>query len=476
MQLVRWTRAVLFAALAVTVTLSAQVTEFPLPTFSDSVPYAVTTGPDGAVWYTRSPGGGFGYGPHRIGRITMAGVIAEFDPPTGQSYPLDIAAGSDGALWFTEAKQGKIGRVTTSGAITEFALPTIDTFPRGITAGPDGALWFTEGSKIGRISTTGVITELALPPTISAAGRITTGPDGALWFIAFQVNNIDRIVRITTAGAVTEFTVPRSRSAVSDIVAGPDGALWFTEGGTNAIGRITTAGVLTEFALPTDSSSPHDIVVGPDGALWFTEFSGNKIGRITTGGVVTEVAIPRPSNPAGLTIGSDGALWFAAFGGIHSIDRLAITADLAIAQTVDPPAVRQATTTTFRVTVTNEGAGQATAVTVANTLPSGLTLVSAIPSQGSCGGTTTVTCSLGTLAPAATVTIAIMARATGNPGTLNNTVTVSASETDPHPANNTSTIPVTIVYDAAIPAVTPLGLFALLAALALVSVTRLGPR
>ena len=73
-----------------------------------------------------------------------------------------------------------------------------------------------------------------------------------------------------------------------------------------------------------------------------------------------------------------------------------------------------------------------------------MTFVSATPSQGSCshlGGT--VTCSLGTIAPAATVNITIVATA-NTPGAKTNSATVSAATSDPNLANNTATATTTV--------------------------------
>src|ERR1700733_6051644 len=77
----------------------------------------------------------------------------------------DITTGPDGALWFTENSGNKIGRITTAGAITEYPIPTPSSQPTGITSGPDGAVWFTEdsGNKIGRIATSGTMTEYTIP-------------------------------------------------------------------------------------------------------------------------------------------------------------------------------------------------------------------------------------------------------------------------------------------------------------------------
>jgi hypothetical protein len=109
-------------------------------------PLSITTGPDGALWFTENGG-------NKIARITTAGVITEFPIPTADSNPTGITAGPDGALWFAEASADKIGRITTEGVITEFPI-TAGSFPTDITTGPDGALWFPEyhAGQIGRIN------------------------------------------------------------------------------------------------------------------------------------------------------------------------------------------------------------------------------------------------------------------------------------------------------------------------------------
>jgi virginiamycin B lyase len=125
-------------------------------------------------------------------------VVTEYAVPTPNSGPWYITTGPDGALWFTENSANKIGRITTSGQITEYALPTQDqTNPLGITTGPGGALWFTESgnglNKIGRITTGGAITESIVPTANnSEVIKITVGPDGALWFAEAVGNRIGR--------------------------------------------------------------------------------------------------------------------------------------------------------------------------------------------------------------------------------------------------------------------------------------------
>src|SRR5262249_19128163 len=64
-----------------------------------------------------------------------------------------VTTGPDGDLWFTENSGNRVGRITPAGAVTEFPIPTASSQPFGITAGPDGNLWFTEfpGGSLGRV-------------------------------------------------------------------------------------------------------------------------------------------------------------------------------------------------------------------------------------------------------------------------------------------------------------------------------------
>ena len=89
------------------------------------------------------------YSANKIGRITVGGVISEYLIPTALAFPQAITTGPDGALWFTEAHANKIGRITTAGDITEYTVGFTAT-PYEIVVGPDGALWFGADTGIGR--------------------------------------------------------------------------------------------------------------------------------------------------------------------------------------------------------------------------------------------------------------------------------------------------------------------------------------
>ncbi len=120
------------------------------------------------------------------------------------------------------------------------------------------------------------------------------------------------------------------------------------------------------------------------------------------------------------------------------------SADLSIvkADAVDPVVV--GSNVVYTLTVRNHGPANATGVIVTDILPSGVTLVSATPSQGAaCGGTSTVSCALGALAVGAQATVTVTVSASGR-GLLSNTASVAATEADPNRGNNEAVEPTTI--------------------------------
>jgi streptogramin lyase len=53
----------------------------------------------------------------------LAQAFTEFSIlPTPGSLPVGITTGPDGALWFTEGATDKIGRITTAGVFTERSM------------------------------------------------------------------------------------------------------------------------------------------------------------------------------------------------------------------------------------------------------------------------------------------------------------------------------------------------------------------
>lgn len=115
-------------------------------------------------------------------------------------------------------------------------------------------------------------------------------------------------------------------------------------------------------------------------------------------------------------------------------------ADLAVTKTGSPNPVATGSNLTYIITVTNNGPDAATGVTLRDTLPAGGTLISAIPSQGSCSG---ATCVFGALNKGASATLTIVIIPTAA-GTLSNAATATENENDPDAANNLAAANITV--------------------------------
>ena len=122
------------------------------------------------------------------------------------------------------------------------------------------------------------------------------------------------------------------------------------------------------------------------------------------------------------------------------------TADLAITKIDTPDPVTVGQPLTYSITVSNLGPQAASNVVVTDTLPAGVTLVSAASTVGGCSGTAPVTCTIGSMGSATTVTIAIVVTPT-TPGTSTNTAAVDEQRTDPVAANNSASTTTTVVTD-----------------------------
>ena len=95
---------------------------------------------------------------------------------------------------------------------------------------------------------------------------------------------------------------------------------------------------------------------------------------------------------------------------------------------------------TYRLKVVNHGPSAATGVTVQDSLPFSLNLLSASPSQGSCAQTgNTLSCALGSLGVGGVATIDVAAKP-NDVGVVTNCAAVSGNESDPVSANNSDCV------------------------------------
>ena len=119
-------------------------------------------------------------------------------------------------------------------------------------------------------------------------------------------------------------------------------------------------------------------------------------------------------------------------------------ADLALTLADNPDPVRLSGRTTITATAQNAGPAAATGVRLVVRLPATLVRTAVAASPGlTCGGSRTITCTLATLASGANAWVAVTARPTAR-GIVTTTASVSATQTDPVPGNNSASITTTI--------------------------------
>jgi len=179
------------------------------------------------------------------------------------------------------------------------------------------------------------------------------------------------------------------------------------------------------------------------GNVTVSSFTGNQTQQWNLTSIGTAAAVdvlgfgstaPAAPNVTMSEVLSAGSNW-----AIGAVPVNPVTADVAIAKSINPSPPTSGSNATYTLTVTNAGPSSATGVVVTDPLPPTATLVggSVTTTQGSCSGTTTITCNLGTVAKNATVTITFTVTV-GSLGGLNNTATVTLNEFDPNTGNNTA--------------------------------------
>ena len=377
---------------------------------------------------------------------------------TNTASPVPVQAGNN--IIYTQV-------VTNSGPSTATTVTLTDTLPANTTgvtltgtAGWTCTLATFTCTNPSIAPGTGTITFTVKVTAGTAAGTVinetasvnsaTTDPNSA--------NNSATAGDVVATGGEADL-VTTNAAAPTSVVAGSN--VTYTQSVTNNGPAATTAGMTFTQTTPPNTNFQSITppagwicgtlpVVGGTGAITCTDSGSLAVNGTANFTLVLQVNAATPSGTyitetdtatstnivPTLTTNSASATVVVAN---------ANSADMAIVKTATPNPVTEGTPLTYSLAVTNNGPASATNVTVTDLLPSVVTYLSANTTQGSCseaGGT--VTCLLGTMANAGTATITILTLPNA-PGIATNTATVSADQTDPNTANNTSTQTETVV-------------------------------
>ncbi|HET9051778.1 MAG TPA: hypothetical protein VFO60_08745 [Candidatus Dormibacteraeota bacterium] len=346
-------------------------------------------------------------------------------------------------------------------------------------------------------TSTGIITTVAgngTPGYTGDNGAATSAEIATPWSIAalpgggFLVSDIGNVVvrKVDATGTITTFAGDGNYGFSGDggpatlaelrnpqgLAVDPAGDAFIADDGDQVVRKVDPAGNITTIAGSNGvSTSSGDggpatsaLLNGPDGLtfsagnLYVSESVGARVRKIDPAGIITTVAgngnqgysgdggpatAAQLGGPAQLSVDTNGDL-FIADPNPNVIREASLGPNLLELTNVTPAAVLSGQAFNVALTVGNPGgAGTATGVTLTDSLPTGLALTStgASSSQGTCNVTgTTVTCLLGQLAPSSAATVTLNVIASGSPGVLTNTASVTADQADPAPADNTASV------------------------------------
>ncbi len=334
-----------------------------------------------------------GHGSHVSGTIAAVG---------------DNSLGVTGIMWTAQIMPVRFLDASGSGSVADEVLAiqyAIDNGAKIINASyGDSTFSNSEFNAISAANTAGLL-------FVAAAGNDAQNNDSKSSYPAnYNLPNIISVAASTQRDALASFSnfgvlsvdLAAPGTNIRSTVNMPSVGYAYLQGTSMATPHVT--GVAGLVAAVDPSLTPSDI---KRSILNSVDVKSSLIGKVLTGGRLN------------------------AFGAVQYPNG----ADLKVTENVSASAVIIGNNATFTMTVTDLGLLDAANVTLTDVLPGTVTFVSATPSQGSCIGTTTVTCDLGALAKDASATVAIDVTTTAV-GAVNNTASVAGSVTDPVSAND----------------------------------------
>jgi len=262
---------------------------------------------------------------------------------------------------------------------------------------------------------------------------------------------VNPIMPPPTAGTdafVTKFNVSGSAAEFSTCLGG-SGTDQGLSVGVDAPGDVYVTGSTNSPNFPTVAATQPALGGGSDAFVTKISAAGTALIYSTyLGGNNTDlgngIAVDATGNA--YVIGNTSSVNFPTVGAFQPtngntdafVTKLGVQVDISISKADSRDPVMVNNPLTYVLTLTNSGPSPATEVTVTDALPGGMTISSATATQGTCSiNNLTVTCSLGSLAPAGGATITILVTPTAT-GVVTNSTTVTSNEQDSNSANNTA--------------------------------------
>ena len=334
--------------------------------------------------------------------------------------------------------------ISNAGPDTAVAPTVADTLPAGVTL---------VSASAGCAEAAGVVTctpaDIASGASVSASVTVTASTVGVITNIATVASTTGDPTSANNATALDTTIDPAADLSITKSVTSPAAGPYRNGADLTYTLVVSNAGPDTAVAATVTDTLPASVV-----------FVSASAGCAESGGVVTcipgdiaagdsvSITITVTANAAG-TVTNTASVASATTdpdtaGNTASANTpIAGSADLSITKAVTAPVgpYLNGADLTYTLTVTNAGPDTAAAPTVIDTLPAGVTFQSA--SAGCAEAAGVVTCAVPDVASAASVTVSITVTA-DVAGLITNTASVSSSGIDPNPANNATSVDVTI--------------------------------
>lgn len=408
----------------------------------------LTASADVSVTKTVAPISGAG------GPVTWTIVVANAGPSDAANVSLSDMVPASSTFGSITQTAGPTFACTPPGTPTGTLTCTIATLASGATA----SFSFVTNADVaasGSMSNTATVSTTTADPsagnntstattTISQAADVSVTKSGPA--TATSGTNVTYTVTVANAGPATATAVslsdplPPNTTFVSlNQTSGPNFSCSAPAAG--ATGTVTC----TSATLVSGASSTFSLVVN---------VNQSATGTLTNTATVTATtADPNSANNTSQTVTAVSLQ----------------PADLSLVKTANATSYVAGSLAVFTLTATNNSAPTAYSVVITDPLPAGSSLASYTASQGTCTGTTTVTCNLGNLAGGATATVTLRVTLPSTPGNSSNTATISAANADSVPANNSGVAAFAIVGAGGAPTLSPIALAMLAAMLAVIA-------
>jgi uncharacterized repeat protein (TIGR01451 family) len=252
-----------------------------------------------------------------------------------------------------------------------------------------------------------------------------------MWYLAGPATGLNNVtVTELIPGAGNVGTVVGATTFTGADQTSPIRAFASNDGNSDAA-NVTVSSGTNDMVLDTLAIDGNRTVSAPGGTQvqqWATASSG-------TGGTGSDVFGYGSTHAGAASVPMSELLSGNAHWSDAAVSVQPAQGDLAV--TVGGTSALFPSNLTYTITVTNNGPAASSGITLTDTLASGLTWVSSTPSQGSCSGTTTITCSLGALGVGASATVSVVVTP-GAPGGYTNNASVTATTPDLNSANNSA--------------------------------------